>query len=83
LLLDFDLPTHQDCGSEGTGRQVERLGNILYRILRTVAVLTALTGAYYAFGAPEDKLVVFMLFAIPAILCLLIARAFRFVLAGR
>ena len=58
-----------------------RLGNIIYRIGRAAAILTALVGAYWAFWAPDNKLLVFMLFLGPAVLCWSIGKLLRFMLA--
>jgi hypothetical protein len=64
------------------GSGLERAGTILYRILRAVAVTTTIVGAYWGYWAPDDKIVVFMLFATPAIALLLFARLLRRVMAG-
>ena len=58
-----------------------RLGNIIYRICRAVAILTALYGAWEAYWAPDNRLLVFMLFLGPAVLCWSVGKLFRFVLA--
>ena len=59
------------------GNGLERAGTILYRLLRAVAVCTTLVGAYWGYWAPDAKIVVFMLFATPAIALLLFARLLR------
>ena len=64
------------------GNGLKRAGTILYRILRAVAWVTVLTGAYWGYWAPETKMLVFMLFATPAIALLLLARLLRRFLAG-
>ncbi len=61
---------------------MERAGTILYRLLRAVAVTTTLVGAYWGYWAPDAKIVVFMLFATPAIALLLFARLLRRLMAG-
>jgi hypothetical protein len=56
-----------------------RLGNILYWLCRLAAILSAVVGEWYAYWAPDYKIVVFMLFFGPG-LCLWFAAKFvRFV----
>jgi hypothetical protein len=61
---------------------LERAGTLLYRLLRATAWIIVLVGAYWGYFAPDAKIVVFMLFATPAIALLLFARLLRRLMAG-
>jgi hypothetical protein len=60
---------------------VARLGNIIYRICRLGAILTALYGWWWSYWAPDNKLLVFLLFLGPAVGVWLAAKGLRFLLA--
>jgi hypothetical protein len=66
---------------EIVGWRVRRLGNIIYRLCRAAATVTTLVGLYWAYWAPDNKLLVFMIFLGPAVLCLGMGKFIRFILA--
>lgn len=58
-----------------------RWGHGLYRLFRWGAIAIALWGWYMAYWAPDNKLLVFLLF-VPAVLaCWLVGRGLRLILA--
>jgi len=62
------------------GQVAERVGNIIYRICRAVAIIGALIGLYYAFWAPGNQLITFALFGGPALLVWSLGKLIRFLL---
>jgi hypothetical protein len=58
----------------------ERVGNIIYRICRAAAIITALVGLYYTFWAPDNKMITFALFWGPALAVWTLGKLIRFLL---
>ena len=61
---------------------MQRLAIIVYRLLRAIAVLTTLYGWWIAYWAPDNKIVVFMIYFAPALLIWFAATFVRFILGG-
>ena len=61
---------------------MQRLGMILFRILRALALLWLPVAIWFVLQAPLDKLMAFMLFAMPSIILYVVARLIRRVLVG-
>jgi hypothetical protein len=76
-IIDSGVP--QEDGVAGGGL-AERVGNILYRICRAVAIITALVGLYYTVWAPTNQLVTFALFGGPALAVWSLGKLIRFLL---
>ena len=63
------------------GHTLARLGNSLYRLCRTLAILIAVYGGWKAFWASSNQLLVFAVFLGPAVLCWSVGKFLRFVLS--
>lgn len=59
---------------------MQRLGNNIYRLLCAIAVLTALYGWWIAYWAPDNKILVFMIYLAAALLVWFGAKFLRFIL---
>lgn len=58
----------------------ERVGNIIYRICRAAAIIAALWGLNKAFWAPDNRLIVFVVFGGPALAVWALGKLIRFLL---
>ena len=62
---------------------LERLARILKRLFRWSIIIVTLVGAYYAYWAPEQGLLIFMMYVVAAMILWGIGRLLQFILVRR